>query len=93
MFKLNLEVESYLSNNKNGTLRKTLTRFRTSSHSLAIEYGRIQGIPRNERLCLCCNQNLVETEFNFQNVCKYAKCLCTCMVLFVLLVQLGRMLE
>ena len=73
MFKLNLEVESYLSNNKNGTLRKTLTRLRTSSHSLAIEYGRIQGIPRNQRLCLCCNQNLVETEFNFQNVCKYAR--------------------
>ena len=50
---------------KNDTLRKTLTRFRTSSHSLAIEYGRIQGIPRNERLCLCCNQNLLETEFHF----------------------------
>ena len=69
MFKLNFEFESYLSNIKNDTLRKTLTRFRISSHSLAIEYGRIQGIPRNERLCLCCNQNLVETEFHFIFIC------------------------
>jgi len=66
MFKLNFEFESYVSND---TLWKTLTRFRISSHSLAIEYGRIQGIPRYERLCLCCNQNLVETEFHFILIC------------------------
>ena len=38
-------------------------------NSLDIEYGRIQGIPSNERLCLCCNQNLVETEFHFIFIC------------------------
>ena len=63
MFKLNFEFESYLSNIKNDTL------LRTSSLSLAIEYGRIQGIPRNERLCLCCNLNLLDTEFHFISIC------------------------
>jgi len=69
MFKLSFEFESYLSNIENDTLRKKLTRLRTSSRSLVIEYGRIQGIPRNERLCLCCNQNLLETEFHFILIC------------------------
>jgi len=36
MLKQNFEFESYLSNIKNDTLRKTLTRFRISSHSLAM---------------------------------------------------------
>ena len=69
LFKLNFEFESYLSNIKNDTLRKTLTRFRTSSPSLAIEHGRVQGIHRNERLCFCCNQNLLEPEFHFILIC------------------------
>jgi len=38
-------------------------------NNIVIEYSRIQGIPRNERLCLCCNQNLVETEFHFIFIC------------------------
>ena len=33
--------------------RKTLTKYRTGSHSLKIQTGRKERIPRNQRLCKC----------------------------------------
>ena len=35
--------------------RELITRFRTGSHSLAVEIGRYSNIPRENRLCSCGN--------------------------------------
>ena len=43
--------------------------FRLSSHHLAIELGRHLNIPRENRLCPYCNQNMVENEYHFLLTC------------------------
>ena len=50
-FKTSFIFEQYLLNVDNDYLRKLLTCFRLSSHSLAMETGRYEGIDRNNRLC------------------------------------------
>jgi hypothetical protein len=45
--------------------RKSLTKFRISSHQLMIEKGRHYGIPREERLCPHGDLNEVEDEIHF----------------------------
>ena len=70
MFKENFEFEPYLDYIHNNNLRMHLTRFRISSHSLAIESGRFNNIDRNNRLCIFCNQNSVESEYHFLLVCQ-----------------------
>ena len=49
--------------------RTALTKLRLSSHDLAIERGRYESIPRNERICKYCNQNMTENEYHFLLVC------------------------
>ena len=49
--------------------RVSLTKFRLSSHDLAIETGRYTNMPRDQRICLQCNMNMVETEYHFLLVC------------------------
>lgn len=51
--------------------RKMLSRFRCSSHKLAIEEGRYRNIERNERLCTKCNMKQIETEYHFLLVFPY----------------------
>ena len=68
-YKISFEFESYLHNIKNNTLRKLMTKFRISCHNLAIETGRYQGIDRNDRICLICNTNMVESEYYFIYIC------------------------
>ncbi len=48
-------------------LRKTLTRYSLSEHSLAVETGRHRQSwkPREDRLCPLCSQAEVETELHF----------------------------
>lgn len=48
-----------------------LSRFRLSSHSLAIESGRYNNTPREERLCIHCNMNTIENEYHFLLVCPF----------------------
>lgn len=43
---------------------KQLTRYRTSTHSLMIETGRHQGVPRENRFCKFC-YDVIEDEFHF----------------------------
>ena len=61
----------YLSTVNDPKLRKTLTRYRLSEHSLAIEKGRHRQtpLPREDRLCTHCTQNVVETELHFLTTC------------------------
>ena len=49
--------------------KTAFTKFRLSSHDLAIERGRYENIPRDERICKNCNLNMVENEFHFLLVC------------------------
>ena len=64
-FKTNFEFESYLVNIRNDKLRKQLTRFRISGHTLAIETGRYLSVNRENRICNFCPLNTVESEYHF----------------------------
>lgn len=76
-YKVEFIIEPYLLNVKSDILRIALTRFRLSSHSLAIETGRFLKVERENRLCLFCNQRCIETEFHFLLVCgKYRDLRC-----------------
>ena len=64
-------LAEYLSTVNDPKLRKALTRYRLSEHSLAIEKGRHRQtpLPREDRLCTHCTQNAVETELHFLTTC------------------------
>ena len=64
-------LAEYLNTVKDPKLRKALTRYRLSEHSLAIEKGRHRQtpLPREDRLCTHCTQNVVETELHFLTTC------------------------
>ena len=72
-YKTRLNTERYLSIDMPYTLRKTLARFRCSSHDLQIEKGRHMNIDRDLRYCnLCCTKGMfvIETEFHFLLECE-----------------------
>ncbi|KAJ7533866.1 hypothetical protein O6H91_13G068200 [Diphasiastrum complanatum] len=50
-------------------LRFLLGQFRVSSHQLAIETGRFQCTPREERICQLCSLAMVESEEHFLFTC------------------------
>ena len=56
----------------NEDLRKTITRWRLSSHDLEIEIGRINGIPQENRFCKFCD-NIVENEEHVIYYCQAYK--------------------
>ena len=68
-YKTEFKFEPYLVNIVNDKLRKCLTQFRLSSHNLRIEVGRYSNEPRENRLCKCCTQNVVESEYHFLLCC------------------------
>ena len=82
--KKNSKLECYLALNREYTmaeylttvtdpnLRKALTMYRLSEHSLAIEKGcrRQTWLSREDRLCAHCPQNEVETELRFLTSCQ-----------------------
>ena len=47
--------------------RYALSKLRTSTHTLKIETGRHQGVPRENRLCTVCD--IIEDEFHFLDNC------------------------
>ena len=61
--------EKYINCIFDNKFRISLTKFRLSSHDLAIETGRYTNIPRDQRICLQCNMNMVESEYHFLLVC------------------------
>jgi len=70
--KASFGCEKYLKLIRNFQLRRSICKFRVSSHHLQIELGRYQGIPRHQRLCQQCSSGEVEDEIHFLfNCSKY----------------------
>ena len=66
LFKIDFNVEPYLSLNIPHRFIVSLAKFRTSNHDLEIEHGRHLGIVRENRLCkLCGKQNKIYIEDEF----------------------------
>ena len=65
-------VAKYLTMGSDQNLSKTLTKYRLSEHSLAIEKGRHRKtwLPVEERLCNHCTTTEPETELHFLTKCK-----------------------
>ena len=68
--KTELGLEPYL-NISNFEDRKSISRLRTSTHSLHIEQGRHRNIPRESRLCSLCPSRLLENEEHFLTQCTF----------------------
>ena len=68
-FKTSFCYEEYIDKFTNDSLRKHFSRLRLCSHSLEIEFGRFNGIDRENRLCKLCNQNTIESEYHFLLCC------------------------
>ena len=64
-----LAREPYMDLVKNGHHRRLLLRLRASNFMIRIEYGRIDGLPRPERMCLMCCNGAVEDEQHFLTEC------------------------
>ena len=61
----NFGLQYYLSKAISEIHRKSITRFRLSSHNLNIESGRYKNELRSKRICTLCNLRDVEDEFHF----------------------------
>ena len=68
-FKHAFTLEKYLDSVFEKKYRIALCKFRISAHNLAIEKGRHQNIPRENRKCIYCNLNVIESEYHFLLVC------------------------
>ncbi len=66
-FKDEYKFENYLTTSRNLNYASSLFRFRISSHNLRIETGRYTRpkTPENERKCLYCLTQAIETESHF----------------------------
>ncbi len=64
-------MAEYLFTVSDKKLRSTLTRYRLSGHKLMIETGRHRQtwLPPEQRLCLHCDLNQMETELHFLTEC------------------------
>ena len=61
--------ETYIDDVRDIQTRKCITQIRLSAHKFPIEQGRYKNIPREQRICnLCCN-NLVGDEFHYFFIC------------------------
>ena len=67
-FKHNFEFEQYLDFIQEKKYKLKFTKFRLSSHDLAIERARFENIERNDRLCRYYNLNMIENEYHFMLV-------------------------
>ena len=65
LFKLDTSFESYLNTIILNKYKFALSRFRLSSHNLALETGRYYNIPKENRICTFCNMNKIESEYHF----------------------------
>ena len=70
-FKQCISPEKYLDTIQNSEARKTMAKFRTSSHNLRIETGRYDEISVEDRLCRLCTCKAVEDEVHFLITCPF----------------------
>lgn len=75
LFKTDFNPELYLFQVRNVNYRRALTRFRVSSHKLAIETGRHhrEKVPVHKRICAFCKDQLIDDEIHFLVQCEYNK--------------------
>ena len=64
LLKTRIGMEEYLTEIRNTAIRKQLSKFRLSNHTLAIEVGRHQGVHPCQRYCNFCDE-VVECEMHF----------------------------
>jgi hypothetical protein len=69
LYKHEFECEKYLKCILPIKYKIALSRFRLSSHDLAIETGRHRNIPVENRICTSCQMNLIENEYHFLLIC------------------------
>ena len=60
LYKHEFELKTYLENISKNKFRIAITKFRLSSHNLAIEQGRHEGTPVDQRICLMCHMGVSE---------------------------------
>ena len=70
MFKTVFEYENFLHKLPQN-LVYPLLRFRTLNHRLPVQSGRIDNIPRGERICTKCNTNDIGDEFHYIMTCPF----------------------
>ena len=64
-------TEKYCINYTSRAKRSVFAQFRCGILPLNIEVGRFRGLSVNERICIFCNQNAVETEAHFLLKCPF----------------------
>ncbi|XP_069141192.1 uncharacterized protein [Argopecten irradians] len=65
----NFEIQFYLKKPLNSKTKQILSKYRMQAHSLQIEAGRYNAVPRGDRLCTVCDKNDVEDEMHFVLLC------------------------
>ena len=68
-FKQCFVYEQYLDILNIRKFRHIYASFRSSSHELEIERGRYRNIERNQRLCIVCEESVIEDGFHFLLCC------------------------
>ena len=68
LIKKNFDIEPYIEILQDKKLKRSLSSFRISTHTLRIELGRYCGEKPEERLCNCCN--IIEDEIHPLCDCK-----------------------
>ena len=70
----NFCLQFYLRKNVPNHYCRLISKFRMSAHNLYVEKGRYNNIDRQNRICVCCDLQVIEDEYHFILKCpKYAK--------------------
>ena len=70
-FKVNMNLEKYLTRVSVRAYRMALAKFRMSAHQLRIETGRYQTLEDKDRICLFYDLGEIESEIHFLMDCSY----------------------
>ena len=62
---ITFDSKNYLDFIYEKKIKTAFTKFRLPSHDLAIQRGRYETTPRDERICKLCNSNMVENVYHF----------------------------
>ena len=65
--------ELYLDHINSADIRRSVSKFRLSDHSLPIEIGRRQNLPTENRFCKKCNLNKIGDEYHLISECSNSK--------------------